>query len=108
MRMISVAKPSFTTDLATGLTLFPHLTDRQEEVLVYIYQRVIQQQQYPTQREIATAKCYHQAAAQQFLNALVKKGYLVKDPSIPRRNIRLTKLAMEKMALSTQQEFPMT
>jgi DNA-binding MarR family transcriptional regulator len=105
--MVSVAKPSFTTDLATGLTLFPSLTERQLEVLTYVYQTVNRSKSYPTQREIATAMGYHQNAAQQFLDALVKKGYLVKDPSIARRNIRLTELAMEKMMSSNQMEMPM-
>lgn len=105
--MISVAKPSFTTDLATGLTLFPALTERQEEVLSYVYKKVNKDKTYPTQREIAEAMGYQQAAAQQFLDALVKKGYLVKDTSIPRRNIRLTELAMEKMMIDNQLEMPM-
>jgi DNA-binding MarR family transcriptional regulator len=105
--MVSVDKPSFATDRATGLTLFPSLTDRQLEVLTYVYQKVNRDKAYPTQREIAAAMGYNQNAAQQFLDALVKKGYLVKDPSIARRNIRLTELAMEKMMSTNQLEMPM-
>jgi DNA-binding MarR family transcriptional regulator len=105
--MVDVSKPSFTTDRATGLTLFPPLTDRQMEVLAYVYQTVTRDKAYPTQREIAAAMGYNQNAAQQFLDALVKKGYLVKDPSIARRNIRLTELAMEKMMSTNQLEMPM-
>ena len=105
--MVSVSKPSFTTDQATGLTLYPSLTDRQQEVLTFVYQKVNRDKAYPTQREIAAACGYHQAAAQQFLDALVKKGYLVKDPSIARRNIRLTELAVEKMMSINQLEMPM-
>ena len=105
--MIS-AKPSFTKDQATGLTLFPALTKRQLEVLEFIYKKVTTERQYPTQREISMAMGYHQAAAQQFLDSLVKKGYLLKDPTIRRRNIRMTHLAMEKLMTTNQLEMPMS
>ena len=105
--MITIAKPSFTTDLATGLTLFPALTERQLEVLVYVYKKVNKDKTYPTQREISEELGYSQGTAQQFLDSLVRKGYLVRDTSISRRNIRLTDLAMEKMMIDNQLEMPM-
>lgn len=93
--------PSFTQD-ATGLTLIPELSERQEDVLRFIYEAVHASRSYPTTREIASEGGYSQAAAMAHLNALVKKGYLTREPSVSRRNIRLTPLALEKIRLDQE------
>ena len=94
--MVKMGKQTYK-DEATGLTLFPQLTDRQLKLLRFIEIFVTKQQMYPTQREIADKFGYSQAAAGQYVMALVKKGYLARDPNFDRRNIRLTHLAIEKL-----------
>lgn len=97
--MISASQPvpSFARDDVLGITLLPHLTDRQMMVLRAIYTNVQARKRYPTQREIANQFGYSQSAALGHINALVKKGYLARDVGAHSRNIRLTVLAIEKL-----------
>lgn len=89
--------PSLARDNVLGITLLPHLTERQMVVLRAIYTNVLAQKNYPTQREIADQLGCSQPAALGHINALVKKGYLTKNIGEHGRNMRLTVLAMEKL-----------
>jgi DNA-binding MarR family transcriptional regulator len=84
-------------DQSTGLLILPSLTHPQLNVLKVIHTAVTANQEYPTQQEIAAKFGYGQTAAKSVVDALIKKGYLVKAPGLARRNIRLTKVALEKI-----------
>jgi len=94
--------PDQHQDPTLGITLLPPLTARQLQVLTVVHRMVIERQAYPTQRELAQALGFTQTTTGQHLGALVKKGYLSKALGEPRRNVRLTPLAVER--LKTQAE----
>ena len=101
-----------TTDLLPdGGKLLPWLSDRQHECLLFVYGYVLEKRDYPLGSEIAQAMGVSKQAVTPLVNALVKKGYLVRDRSVVQRNIRLTTAAIEKMtresgAGTTQDMFP--
>lgn len=89
-------------DPTLGIMLLPPLTERQLSVLSVIHRKVMEQQTYPTQREVAGALGFTQATTGQHIEALVKKGYLAKAAGEARRNMRLTSLAMERLKSQSQ------
>jgi DNA-binding MarR family transcriptional regulator len=76
----------------------PTLTNKQARTLEYIYRFYIEHRDYPTHREIAEALKIKSTNAMPFVNPLIKKGYL-KRVNGPRRNMRLTTQALEKLKL---------
>jgi DNA-binding MarR family transcriptional regulator len=76
----------------------PMLTDKQARTLEYIFNFYIAHRDYPTHREIAAALKIKSSNAMPFVNPLIKKGYLERIDG-PRRNIRLTSQALEKLKL---------
>lgn len=91
------ATPTRLQDDVLGITLLPKLTDKQLEVLRLIFELVKADRVYPTQRQLAERMGTKQASAMGHVNALMKKGYLVRDAAESRRNIRLTSVAIEKL-----------
>lgn len=88
---------SSNVDPILGITLLPPLTERQLQVLKAIHRMVVEQQTYPTQREVGNALGFTQATTGQHIDALTRKGYLAKAPGESRRNMRLTPVALEKL-----------
>jgi DNA-binding MarR family transcriptional regulator len=84
-------------DSVLGIVLLPALTDAQLSALRAIHGFVLERSMYPTQRELAAIIGCSQPNAVQYIDALTKKGYLVRDLSTNRRNIRLTELAIKKL-----------
>ncbi len=84
-------------DMALGIVLLPTLTDAQLASLRAIHSFVLEKSMYPTQRELGVILGCSQPNAVQHIEALTKKGYLTRDPSTNRRNIRLTELAIKKL-----------
>jgi SOS-response transcriptional repressor LexA len=78
------------------LRSLPPLTERQTECLVFIYNYFIEHRYYPTQREIVQKMNLKTNSAATFIEPLRKKGYLKKEPG-KRRNIDLTRMAIEKL-----------
>jgi len=56
------------------------------------------QQYYPTQREVAEAMHLRSTSAAPYLNPLVNKGFLTREPR-RRRNIMLTPAGIKKLVL---------
>ena len=83
--------------LPDGGRLLPTLTDRQLEILRFIYQYAIKNRDYPTGVEVGEAMSMTKQAAANALQVLTKKGYCFKDRSVAERNIRLTDAATERM-----------
>lgn len=83
-----------------GGPLLEWLTDRQYETLVALNQYVLDERRYPTARELAQrlsrpgASCSTQRA-QMLIEALIKKGYLVKNRG--HRSWQMTDAAIEKL-----------
>jgi DNA-binding MarR family transcriptional regulator len=76
----------------------PILTEKQARCLSFIYDFFATNRDYPTHREIAEGLDIQSTNVQPYLEPLIKKGYLKrKDDS--KRNIRLTKRALEKLEL---------
>lgn len=83
--------------LPDGGPVLPALSERQYDVLKCVYQYAIEHRDFPLGIEIATRLGMTKQRVQPMTEALIKKGYLYKDPLLTRRNIRLTEAAMEKM-----------
>src|SRR3989339_849302 len=75
------------------LRSLPPLTERQAECLVFLFSYFSEYRYYPTQREIAKKMSLKTNSAATFLEPLLKKGYLEKEPS-RNRNIHLTHSAL--------------
>jgi len=78
----------------------PQLTDRQLEVLGFIWGFFRTSESYPTHREIATGIGSSSTNVAPWLNALVKKGVLSKKENISVRNIRLTAQGLQVLKRS--------
>ena len=78
----------------------PMLTEKQANCLRFLYTYFMEHRYYPTQREVMDALGVKGTNAAGYLDPLEKKGYLVRDILAgTRRNIRLTKQAIEKLEL---------
>lgn len=91
-----VKTTSMDIEESEDLRSLPPLTERQTECLVYIYNYFIEHRYYPTQREIVQKMNLKTNSAATFVEPLRKKGYLKKEPG-KRRNIDLTRMAIEKL-----------
>lgn len=80
------------------LTPLPPLTERQEECLVFLFNYFTEHRYYPTQREIANYMKLKSNSAAIFIEPLLKKGYLEKEPG-KNRNIQITKTGLLKLKL---------
>ncbi len=76
----------------------PLLTEKQARCLSFIYDFFSRERDYPTHREIAVGLNIQSTNVQPYLEPLIKKGYL-KRKEDAKRNIRLTKRALEKIEL---------
>jgi DNA-binding MarR family transcriptional regulator len=81
-----------------ALKVLPPVTDRQGKCLIYILNYLIENRYYPTQRELALAMGVRSNTAEMYVQPLVAKGYLVREPG-KQRNIRLTQEALERLKL---------
>ncbi|HOP86074.1 MAG TPA: hypothetical protein PLM71_08360 [Syntrophorhabdaceae bacterium] len=80
------------------LITLPPLTDKQEECLVYLFSYFTEHRYYPTQREIAQQMHLKSNSAAIFIEPLIKKGYIEKEPG-KNRNIHITKAGFLKLKL---------
>lgn len=76
----------------------PVLTEKQARCHTYIYNYFARNRDYPTHREIAEGLDIQSTNVQPYLEPLVKKGYLKRKEN-SKRNIRLTKRALDKLEL---------
>ncbi len=76
----------------------PPLTERQQECLVYLFNYFAEKRYYPTQREIAKHMNLKTNSAAIFIDPLIKKGYIEKEPG-KNRNIHITKAGLMKLRL---------
>ena len=76
--------------------MLPHLSTRQAESLVFLFEYLVSTGYYPTQRELLEHLGVHGTAAAVYLDPLVQKGYVVRQPD-ERRNVRLTDRALLKL-----------
>jgi len=58
----------------------PPLTDKQEECLIYLFSYFTEHRYYPTQREIARQMHLKSNSATIFIEPLIKKGYVEREP----------------------------
>ena len=84
--------------LSDALRVLPPLTDKQAECLKFVVEYFAARRYYPTQREVAAAMNLNSSTAESYFEPLVRKGYLEREPR-RRRNIRLTRAAVEKLEL---------
>lgn len=78
----------------------PRLTERQMEVLRFIWRFFRQAEFYPTHREIANGIGASSTNMSPWLNALVKKGVLSKKEDMAVRNIRITARGLDALRRS--------
>ena len=83
--------------LPDGSALLPTLSERQYDVLKFVYTYAITNRDYPTGPEIAARFNISKQAVTPLLNTLVKKGYAYRDRQFLTRNLRLTEAALEKL-----------
>ncbi|HOJ42739.1 MAG TPA: hypothetical protein PK800_01335 [Syntrophorhabdaceae bacterium] len=81
----------------------PPLTEKQEECLIYVFNYFIENRYYPTQREIAQHMKLKSNSAAIFIEPLIKKGYIEKEPG-KNRNIHITKTGFLKLKLIEKQK----
>lgn len=77
--------------------LLPDLSPRQKSALTYIFQYRRERRNYPLASELALALGLKSVSSTTYIEPLIKKGYLVRDTSIGRRNLRLTEKGLEKL-----------
>jgi len=77
------------------IKIVPKLSLKQRSCLSFIAWFVLKYKDYPTQREISTSLGLRSNSAWSYTEALVKKGYLIKDRDVGVRNLRLTDIADE-------------
>jgi DNA-binding MarR family transcriptional regulator len=75
----------------------PRLTERQLEVLRFIWGFYGEWESYPTHREIAEGIGAQSTNVTPWLDALVRKGVLARKPGGAARNIRLTMVAVREL-----------
>jgi len=86
--------------LGVGLPdVFPSLTTRQREVLLFLLDFARQRSEYPTYSEIANQFSVSRPTAGRFLEQLVKKGYIEKDTKSHIRNIRVTSRGLRRLEM---------
>lgn len=83
--------------IPTDLSSLPPLTDRQAELLRYIWEYWVQYRFTPTQREMCTHMSINSNNAGTHLNALERKGYIQRGNG--RRNVSITPSGAEKLAI---------
>jgi len=76
----------------------PPLTVRQTECLLFIFNYFTEHRYYPTQREIAKQMNLKTNSAAIYIEPLLKKGYVEKEPG-KSRNIHITKAGLMKLRL---------
>lgn len=76
----------------------PPLTKKQEECLIFIFNYFSKNRYYPTQREISKHMNLKSNSAAIFIEPLIKKGYIEKEPG-KSRNIHITKPGFLKLKL---------
>lgn len=84
---------------AEDLPNLPPLTDRQAELLRYIWRYWLDRRYTPTQREMCQHLGIASTNAAPHLNALERKGYVRRSQAQGRRNIRITRAGAEKLAM---------
>ncbi len=77
----------------------PYLTDRQLHCLQYIADFYVAKGYYPSHREIVGEMGLRTATAATYLEPLLRKGFIRRVERARSRNIRLTKLALERLAV---------
>jgi DNA-binding MarR family transcriptional regulator len=80
------------------LKVLPPVTEKQGKCLQFIWEYYRRNMYYPTQREVAEAMDVRSNTAEMYLQPLVQKGYLHREPR-KQRNIRLTSDALKKLAM---------
>lgn len=80
------------------LKVLPPVTEKQGKCLQFIWEYYRRNMYYPTHREVAEAMDVQSNTAEMYLQPLVQKGYLHREPR-KQRNIRLTSDALEKLAM---------
>ena len=85
--------------LPDGRPVLPTLTDRQLEILKFIYSYALKNRDYPIGAEIGEGVGITKQAVASALDTLTKKGYVWRDRNFLERNIRLTEAASERMEL---------
>lgn len=83
--------------LPDGGPLLPTLTEKQLDLLQFVYDYAIKNRDYPSGAEIATRFDISKQAVTSLVSTLVKKGYAFRDRQFITRNIRLTASAVEKL-----------
>lgn len=76
------------------MPVFPKLSDKQQECLKFIYDFYTANLYYPSRRELAEAIHATAASANQHIEALIKKGYLLRVAG-ESRNIRVNPDTLE-------------
>ena len=88
----------------------PPLPKRQEQLLRFIYGYYSTHRYFPTHKECAEAMGV--AGAVQYLEPLIKKGYLARRASGVHRNLQITQTGLEKLELlgvsANQQQLNLT
>ena len=74
----------------------PFLTERQCELFQFLYDYLLEHRYMPTRREVAQYLCLKSDNSTPYLQALEKKGYLVRGERT-KRNLQLTELAYKKL-----------
>lgn len=97
--MVETTAKSGST-LPDGSRVLPMLTDKQQQVLVFIHTYAMKNRDYPTTTEIGERMGVSKQAIASLFGALIRKGYAYRDKNFSERNIRLTDLATEKMELA--------
>jgi DNA-binding MarR family transcriptional regulator len=82
----------------TTLKVLPPVTSKQGKCLEFILKFFVENRYYPTQREVATAMGIQSNTAEMYIQPLVAKGYLTREPG-KQRNIRLQPEALERLEL---------
>lgn len=80
------------------LTPLPPLTEKQKECLIFLFNYFTEHRYYPTQREIAEHMNLKSNSAAIYIEPLLKKGYLEKEPG-KNRNIHITRAGLLKLKL---------
>lgn len=84
--------------MAEFLDELPPLTKKQEGVMRYLATFWSKNRHMPTQKQIGEAMGVQAAAAQGYVEALAKKGYVMRIAG-RRRNLRFTSAGVEKLTL---------
>lgn len=88
-------------DSKLTLPVFPKLTGKQLECLRFVFEFYSEHLHYPSRREVAEAMHISSPGANQHLEALIKKGYLLRVEG-ESRNVRInpdTELVLQHLGI---------